>query len=483
MPDQEKRYGTIITAEGVNRIAACIANGEKIRITQAAAGDGGGGYYLPTVDQTELKGEKWRGQIVYASLNETAPNMLDVKVVIDESVGNFVCREMGLYSEDGALIAVCNTPDTEKVSTSAGVDGRFTMLMHIVVADASVLEFSIAPSLDIVNREDLDKAVSDHNEDPVSHEDIRQAITKGNDNLQNQIADLYAALKDTTVANITIPTTGWGSANGKEDYHYSIDIKMEAATPDQLPIAIASLPDWLCPSIETLDGVLRFWAKRIPTTSMTFPVMLHGDGSIPKRLLYCAEEKGLLFNVYSDGDIQPAGETNPDSSVRTFENITIADNGGASLDTRNLPHLDIGISDIPGYSKGVKVSWSGANNDTGFPAIRVRLQEPTNEDAVGFTICSKREAALPIIVTLYACSSSLGTSVKEYGQYSVTLPNDGIAHHLRIPFSRFGITDGISLPGNASAVCFRISWNNAQSTDANGDMVWIDNVGFFSAEI
>ena len=109
------------------------------------------------MDQTELVAELWRGPIVSAVQNPAVPNMLDVKIVIDDSVGNFVCREMGLFSEDGELIAICNTPDTEKVAISTGVDGRLTMVMHIVVADASVLEFTIIPALDVVSREDLER--------------------------------------------------------------------------------------------------------------------------------------------------------------------------------------------------------------------------------------------------------------------------------------------------------------------------------------
>lgn len=176
MPEQVKQYGTKVTTLGASRITACILAGTKLKITQAAAGDGGGGYYVPTVDQTELVGEMWRGPIVSAVQNPAVPNMLDVKIVIDDSVGNFICREMGLYSEDGVLIAVCNTPDTEKVAISTGVDGRLTMVMHIVVADASVLEFTIVPALDVVSREDLEKAIEEHNTDPASHADIRRAI-------------------------------------------------------------------------------------------------------------------------------------------------------------------------------------------------------------------------------------------------------------------------------------------------------------------
>lgn len=200
MIEQEKRYGTKITTLGASRITNCILSGTKLKITQAAAGDGGGGYYVPTVDQTALIGELWRGPIVSAVQNPGVPNMLDVKIVIDDSVGNFVCREMGLYSEDGVLIAVCNTPDTEKVAISTGVDGRLTMVMHIVVADASVLEFTIIPALDVVSREDLEKAISDHNTDPASHADIRQAIPDAV-GAHNSASDVHPELQ-TTVGSI-----------------------------------------------------------------------------------------------------------------------------------------------------------------------------------------------------------------------------------------------------------------------------------------
>lgn len=177
MPDQERKYGTRITTAGSTLITNCILAGTKLKITQAAAGDGGGSYYLPSTEQTELVRELWRGPIVSAEQNASVPNMMDVKIIIDDSVGNFIVREMGLFDEDGTLIAICNTPDTEKVAISTGVDGRLTMLMHIVVVDSSVLEFTITPSLDTVSPEDLEEAIAEHNTDPASHPDIRQDIT------------------------------------------------------------------------------------------------------------------------------------------------------------------------------------------------------------------------------------------------------------------------------------------------------------------
>lgn len=106
-------------------------NGTKLPITEAAVGDGNGEPYSPTPAQTELKNEKWRGEIVSATISTTTANMIDVKIVIGEDVGGFVVREAAIYSDDGVMVAVCNTPDTEKVAISGGVSGKLTMLMHI----------------------------------------------------------------------------------------------------------------------------------------------------------------------------------------------------------------------------------------------------------------------------------------------------------------------------------------------------------------
>ena len=51
--EQEKKYGTLVTNVGTRLITNATMNGEKVRITQFAVGDGGGDYYQPTELMTE----------------------------------------------------------------------------------------------------------------------------------------------------------------------------------------------------------------------------------------------------------------------------------------------------------------------------------------------------------------------------------------------------------------------------------------------
>lgn len=166
-------YGTIITTAGAALIANCILSGGKVNIKEAAAGDGGGTYYQPTVGQTTLRNEKWRGDIAHAEISTSTANMIDVKIVIDDSVGGFTVREIGLFDDDGTLVAICNTPDTEKVALSGGASGKLTLVVHIVVADASVVSFTITPALDTVSHAEMDAAFSEHNTSSSAHSDIR----------------------------------------------------------------------------------------------------------------------------------------------------------------------------------------------------------------------------------------------------------------------------------------------------------------------
>ncbi len=168
-----KNFGTIITSKGTELIADCILRGEALPITTAAVGDGGGAYYEPIADQTALKNECWRGEITGFSRSESVPNMLDVKVIVDDEAGGFTIREMGLFTADGILVAVCNTPDTEKIAITGGMPGRLTMVMHIIVADSSAVKIVVNPELDSVTPDQLKQALTAHNSDENAHSDIR----------------------------------------------------------------------------------------------------------------------------------------------------------------------------------------------------------------------------------------------------------------------------------------------------------------------
>lgn len=164
-----RKYKTLVTDKGNAKIALAVLNGEKINVTTAVVGDGGGTYYSPTPDMTALKHEVWRGDIANKEINAASANMVDVKIVLDGSVGGFTVREIGLLDADGDLIAICNTPDTEKAVILDGIAATLTLIMHVVFTNVDAVEFQIDPSVDNISAADMEAAIKKHNADPNAH--------------------------------------------------------------------------------------------------------------------------------------------------------------------------------------------------------------------------------------------------------------------------------------------------------------------------
>ena len=162
---EDKTYGTLVTDCGIQLIAAAVMEGKKINITDLAVGDGGGSYYKPNSTMTALKGEKWRGKVNRVEINEKSPNMIDVVAVIPSDVGGWTIREMGVLDETETLIAVCNTPDTEKVIISSGAAGEIELTMHIEISNADAISFIIDPNVVTATKKDI----ADHDASKTAH--------------------------------------------------------------------------------------------------------------------------------------------------------------------------------------------------------------------------------------------------------------------------------------------------------------------------
>lgn len=149
MAEIENTYGSIVTDVGVQLITQAVMEGQKVNITTLAVGDGGGSYYKPNSTMTALKGEQWRGKVNRVEVNEKSPNMIDVVAVVPSDVGGWTIREMGVFddAEEPNMIAVCNTPDTEKVIITSGAAGEIELTMHIEISNTGAISFVIDPNV------------------------------------------------------------------------------------------------------------------------------------------------------------------------------------------------------------------------------------------------------------------------------------------------------------------------------------------------
>lgn len=171
MAEIANTYGTIVTDIGSQLITAAVMEGQKVNIVKLAVGDGGGSYYKPDSTMTALKGEKWRGSVTSVQINENSPNMIDVVAVVPSDVGGWTIREMGVFDDaeetDGGpnMIAVCNTPDTEKVIITSGAAGEIELTMHIEISNTGVISFIVDPNVVTATKKDIET----HNASAAAH--------------------------------------------------------------------------------------------------------------------------------------------------------------------------------------------------------------------------------------------------------------------------------------------------------------------------
>ena len=96
-----------------------------------------------------------------------SPNMVDVKIVLDGTVGGFTVREVGLLDDAGNLIVVSNFPDTAKALILDGIASKLTLWLHVLFTNVDAVQFVVDASVDNVTREELEaelkQVIREHN--------------------------------------------------------------------------------------------------------------------------------------------------------------------------------------------------------------------------------------------------------------------------------------------------------------------------------
>ncbi|MBN3265425.1 phage tail protein, partial [Pectobacterium brasiliense] len=107
-------YFALLTNIGAAKLANATALGSRLNITQMAVGDGGGVLPTPNPAQTALINEQRRAALNTLSVDPKNPSQIIAEQVIPENEGGWWVREVGLFDDDGNLIAVANCPETYK---------------------------------------------------------------------------------------------------------------------------------------------------------------------------------------------------------------------------------------------------------------------------------------------------------------------------------------------------------------------------------
>ncbi|ENA7452656.1 phage tail protein [Escherichia coli] len=156
------KYYAILTNQGAARLANATMLGSKLNLTQMAVGDANG--VLPTPDpaQTKLINQKRIAPLNLLSIDPNNQNQIIAEQIIPENEGGFWIREIGLYDDEGVLIAVANCPETYKPQLQEGSGRTQTIRMILVVSNTEAITLKIDPSVVLATRQYVDQQIEVH---------------------------------------------------------------------------------------------------------------------------------------------------------------------------------------------------------------------------------------------------------------------------------------------------------------------------------
>ncbi|EAW6168501.1 phage tail protein [Salmonella enterica] len=153
------KYYAILTNQGAARLANATMLGSKLNLTQMAVGDANGVLSTPDPAQTKLINQKRIAPLNLLSVDPNNQSQIIAEQIIPENEGGFWIREIGLYDDEGVLIAVANCPETYKPQLQEGSGRTQTIRMILVVTNTEAITLKIDPSVVLATRKYVDDKV------------------------------------------------------------------------------------------------------------------------------------------------------------------------------------------------------------------------------------------------------------------------------------------------------------------------------------
>lgn len=264
------------TTAGATLLSESLSGGALI-ITRAVSGTG-------TVD-TDLSNEvAVSGEIHELSLlaietvNDGEKSARKVSIYVGGDDTSYIMHQIGVFGRlnEGAetlLFLMQDERGIEIPAKSISPDYEFQIAVLLAISTKANISITVDPQIQAFK-----KLLEKHDTDPAAHEEtIRKAVQA-------------AASGAVQIKDITIPAEGWTQSPGSDEaaaLSYTIDLAVEGVTEAVYPsVAVhkaaleAANTAGLCPAVQALAGVLRFWAQTPPKTNLSATAILMTPGNM-----------------------------------------------------------------------------------------------------------------------------------------------------------------------------------------------------------
>lgn len=269
-------YGGTVTVAGRNLITSLMA-GKTIEFTRIEVGSGAMPEGVEPIDMTALVEPVAEGTSSVPTVDNGVLSMI-VEYRNDLNGGlqtGFWLREFGVFAK---------TEDTDEILLYYATLGDSPQPVNAYKDNrVDIRRYPISIALEL----DADVQITYNPGAFITSAEAEELV---NALVQEAVGGVGTAI----IKVITIPSAGWNWQEGldeqgdwdMDEYRYYVDVSVDEATEAQFPsVALhkAALETaknaGLCPTVQTLAGALRFWARMTPDEDMEATIALIAPGT------------------------------------------------------------------------------------------------------------------------------------------------------------------------------------------------------------
>ncbi|TXE42495.1 phage tail protein [Serratia marcescens] len=306
-------FFSILTHAGAAKLALAAQTGQPMAISTMAVGDGAGATPTPSPEQTGLIGEQYRAALNALTVVSESANVISAEMIIPPEFGGFWIREVGLYADDGVLVAVGSLPDTYKSHLAEGSGRNSVIRVELAVSSTKDVQLLIDPTVIIATVDYVDTK-------------FREAKNRADD--AYALAERKAAFDDIYPPGISIffatnlnPNEKWPGTT----WHYTGENKtirigkadgsdvMTAGGSDTVTLSVENMPKHshgVSGQVGEFDHGIKSTSEFDYGTKRTSKSGKHAHHGVPKRNsdYELGGNNRVFFDPYQEGDTNEAGE-------------------------------------------------------------------------------------------------------------------------------------------------------------------------------
>ncbi|MBH3052371.1 phage tail protein [Serratia marcescens] len=306
-------FFSILTHAGAAKLALAAQTGQPMAISTMAVGDGAGATPTPSPEQAGLIGEQYRAALNALTIVSESANVISAEMIIPPEFGGFWIREVGLYADDGVLVAVGSLPDTYKSHLAEGSGRNSVIRVELAVSSTKDVQLLIDPTVIIATVEYVDTK-------------FREAKNRADD--AYALAESKAAFDDIYPPGISIffatnlnPNEKWPGTT----WHYTGENKtirigkadgsdvLTAGGSDTVTLSVENMPKHshgVSGQVGEFDHGIKSTSEFDYGTKRTSTSGKHAHHGVPKRNsdYELGGNNRVFFDPYQEGDTDEAGE-------------------------------------------------------------------------------------------------------------------------------------------------------------------------------